>query len=99
MPIRFKSKLLNCAVIIQKGEILGIVPKTYLPNEGEFYEKRWFTSSKQIKENTIEIFGKQVPIGTNLIFKDRNNPFKDRRYELCINHSRRVWQSYGTRHP
>ena len=78
MPIRIENKLLNCAVIIQKGKILGIVPKTYIPNEGEFYEKRWFSSSKQLKEEFIKIFENQVPIGTNLIFRDKNN------YDICF---------------
>ncbi|MDE6996686.1 MAG: NAD(+) synthase [Oscillospiraceae bacterium] len=44
MPMRAAGKLYNCAVVIQKGEILAVVPKTYLPNYGEFYEKRWFES-------------------------------------------------------
>ena len=42
MPLRVHNELYNCAVIIQKGRILGVVPKTHLPNYGEFYEKRWF---------------------------------------------------------
>ena len=47
LPVRDKwdNKLYNCAAVIQKGEILGLVPKTYLPNYGEFYEQRWFTPS------------------------------------------------------
>lgn len=73
LPIKLQNQLFNCAVVIQKGEILGIVPKTYIPNEGEFYEKRWFSSSKQLKEETINFFGKQIPIGTNIIFRDNNN--------------------------
>ena len=45
MPLRCNNQLLNCAVVISKGDILGIVPKTYIPNYSEFYEKRWFVSS------------------------------------------------------
>ena len=45
MPVVVNSTLMNCAVVFQKGKILGIVPKTYLPNYKEFYEKRWFTSA------------------------------------------------------
>ena len=45
MPVVMNSTLLNCAVVCQKGKILGIVPKTYLPNYKEFYEQRWFTSA------------------------------------------------------
>ena len=44
MPVRAGGKLFNCAVVIQKGKVLGVVPKTYLPNDGEFYEMRWFQS-------------------------------------------------------
>ena len=44
LPVQFKNKLYNCAAVIHKGEILGVVPKTYLPNYGEFYETRWFRS-------------------------------------------------------
>ena len=44
MPVRAGGKLFNCAVVIQKGKVLGVVPKTYLPNYGEFYEMRWFQS-------------------------------------------------------
>lgn len=45
MPVMVNSTLMNCAVIFQKGKILGLVPKTYLPNYKEFYEQRWFTPS------------------------------------------------------
>lgn len=83
IPIKFENKLFNCAVVIQKGEILGIVPKTYIPNEGEFYEKRWFSSSKQLKNENIKIFGKQIPIGTNIIFKDNNNSDICFAIEIC----------------
>ena len=48
MPVRAGGKLFNCAVVIQKGEILAVAPKTYLPNYGEFYEKRWFESGESL---------------------------------------------------
>ena len=51
-PLSFKGMLLNVAVIIHKGKILGVVPKTYLPNYNEFYEHRWFASGASL-ENTI----------------------------------------------
>ena len=53
MPVRTNSLLLNCAVVLQKGSILGIIPKTYLPNYGEFYEKRWFASALDIHDEEI----------------------------------------------
>lgn len=83
LPIKLQNQLFNCAVVIQKGKILGIVPKTYIPNEGEFYEKRWFSSSKQLKEETINLFGKQIPIGTNIIFRESQNPDICFAVEIC----------------
>ncbi len=53
-PIEIDSALLNCAIVIQSGAIVGIVPKTYLPNYGEFYEKRWFVSAADININGTE---------------------------------------------
>ena len=73
MPIKAENQLFNTAVVIQKGEILGIVPKTFIPNYAEFYEKRWFASSKNAKQNEIMLFGKNVPFGTDLLFKDKEN--------------------------
>ena len=68
LPIPYRGTLLNCAAVIQKGKILGIVPKTYLPNYKEFYEQRWFTSGDTHGDNTVLICGQQVPLSRNLIF-------------------------------
>lgn len=59
-PVVVGPLLLNCAVVLQHGEILGIVPKTYLPNYSEFYEKRWFASSQDLHPTTIRYAGKNV---------------------------------------
>lgn len=69
-PIMCDNQLFNCGVVIQKGEILGIVPKTYIPNYGEFYEKRWFSTSNTLNSKYINLFGKEVPIGIDLLFRD-----------------------------
>ncbi len=61
-PVNISGSLYNCAVVIQHGVILGIIPKTYLPNYGEFYEKRWFTSSKDLKPTDIRYAGNSVSI-------------------------------------
>lgn len=61
-PVNISGSLYNCAVVIQHGIILGIIPKTYLPNYGEFYEKRWFTSSKNLKPTDIRYAGNSVSI-------------------------------------
>ena len=62
MPIEAGSLLLNCAVAIQQGSILAVVPKTYLPNYGEFYEKRWFASARDLNPTTIYLAGSPVEI-------------------------------------
>ena len=71
MPIRHDNQLFNCAVVIEKGKILGVVPKTYIPNYQEFYEARWFSSSKELKINEVELLGQSVPISTNLLFQEK----------------------------
>lgn len=82
-PLIHDNQLFNCAVAIQNGDILGIVPKTYIPNYGEFYEKRWFSSSISLKNKTIKLFNKIYPIGRDLIFKDKNNPDIAFGIEIC----------------
>ena len=72
LPVRDKwnNKLYNCAAVIQSGEILGLVPKTYLPNYGEFYEERWFTSSGGPGgvDHSVELCGQQVNLSANGLF-------------------------------
>ncbi len=80
MPIRVDNQMFNCAVVINKGKILGIVPKTYVPNYSEFYEKRWFQSSSNLISNEITILDQTVPIGTNILFKDKEVCFG---IEIC----------------
>ncbi len=62
------GRLYNCAVVIARGRILGVVPKTFLPNYREYYEKRWFASGRGLTGLTIELDGQSVPFGTDLIF-------------------------------
>src|SRR5256886_8904200 len=60
-PLRFEDKLFNCAVAIYQGRVLGIVPKTYLPNYREFYEKRQFTSGRHASAREVWLFGRPAP--------------------------------------
>lgn len=76
LPIRCDNSLYNCAAVIQKGHIIGIVPKTYIPNYEEFYEQRWFSSSTNLKRKTIIIDNEDVPIGTDLLFTSLDNKVK-----------------------
>lgn len=68
LPIEAGNKLYNAAAVVSNGKIWGIIPKTFLPNYNEFYDKRWFSSSYELKQDTIQIFDQEVPIGTNIIF-------------------------------
>ena len=68
MPVVMNSTLLNSAVVFQKGKILGIVPKTYLPNYKEFYEQRWFTSALNHPDGNVRLCGQNVPVSANLLF-------------------------------
>ena len=62
LPIAVGNLLLNCAIVIQSGDILGVVPKTYLPNYSEFYEKRWFASSQDLHPTEIHFAGKRLVV-------------------------------------
>ncbi|MGN1375975.1 MAG: NAD(+) synthase [Prevotella sp.] len=62
MPVKVGDKLLNCAAVIQKGDLLGIIPKQFLPNYGEFYEKRWFDSSADICPTEVRIAGRKITV-------------------------------------
>lgn len=73
IPIVYENSLYNCAAVIQRGEILGIVPKSYLPNYGEFEESRWFRSGRNISSGTvIEYLGRKIPFGTDILFSADN---------------------------
>jgi NAD+ synthase (glutamine-hydrolysing) len=71
-PLRFGGQLFNCAVGVYRGQVLGIVPKTYLPNYREFYEKRQFTSSRDARCREVSFLGSTVPFGSDLVFDAAN---------------------------
>ncbi len=73
MPFVVKDKTYNCAVFINEGKILGIVPKTYIPMYGEFYEGRWFTSGNACSKTSVVIDGDEVPFGSDLLFRDSSS--------------------------
>ena len=68
LPISFSNKLYNCAAVIHDGQILGIVPKTTLPNYGEHNEKRYFSSFDGLTDTDLLIDGQEIPFGNNLVF-------------------------------
>lgn len=83
MPISTNNALFNCGIVINRGKLLGIIPKTYIPNYKEFYECRWFSSSLNLNINEIELLGQKVPIGCDLLFQDRKNPNITFAIEIC----------------
>jgi NAD+ synthase (glutamine-hydrolysing) len=80
LPVRVGSGLFNCAVVFGSGRIYAVVPKTHLPNYNEFYEKRWFVSSKDAVIDTITLAGQSVPFGIHLLIGSGNFRFS---IELC----------------
>ncbi len=82
-PVVIDNQLFNCAVAIYKGNILGVVPKSYLPNYSEFQEKRWFSPAKQLLSSEIVLCGQKIPVGTDLIFKAEQIPYCKIGIEIC----------------
>ncbi len=82
-PLRFEGRLFNCAVVIYQGRVLGIVPKTYLPNYREFYEKRHFASARQALGREVEFLDQTVPLGNDLVFTARNIEHFALHVEIC----------------
>ena len=69
MPLSVDQKIFNCAVVLNSGRILGVIPKTFLPSYKEFYEERWFSPSPDARSDIIELAGQHVPFGTDILFE------------------------------
>lgn len=80
MPVVVNSTVINAAVVIQKGKVIGVTAKTYLPNYKEFYEQRWFTSALQLTVDNVRLCGQIAPIGNNLLFETSDTTFG---VEIC----------------
>ena len=85
MPIRIDNKLYNTSVVVSKGEVLGIVPKTYIDRHGE--EGRWFNTSDTLHSKTTQLFGREVVVGTDLLFRDK----EDKRITLGVEVGEDLW--------
>ena len=83
MPLRVDHRLFNCAVVVAGGRVLGVVPKTYLPNYGEFYEARQFNSGDTALAREVRLLGADVPFGSELLFKASNLPLLAIHCEIC----------------
>ena len=85
LPFRYLGKLFNCAAVIHGGKILGLVPKTYIPGYGEFYEARQFSSGKILGDDvrTVKLCGQDVPFGNGIVF--RHEALRDYSFgiEIC----------------
>ena len=82
MPVSCNDKLYNCAVVIHRGKVLGVVPKTYLPNYGEFYEARWFTPGREGMGESVTLCGQIYPLG-QAVFRCESMPNLVLGVEIC----------------
>jgi NAD+ synthase (glutamine-hydrolysing) len=82
-PVRCEGRLFNAAIVVHRGQVLGAVPKTYLPNYREFYEKRHFTSGAGIRGQRIVLAGYEAPLGTDLLFRSSGTLKLTFHVELC----------------
>ncbi|MEJ0066230.1 MAG: NAD(+) synthase [Caulobacteraceae bacterium] len=82
-PLRHKARLYNTAVVIHRGVVLGVVPKAYLPNYREFYEKRHFAPGAGVRGETIKLGGAKVPFGVDLLFESAGDVAATFHVEIC----------------
>ncbi|NVN04935.1 NAD(+) synthase [Asaia spathodeae] len=82
-PLVQRGRLFNCAVVLHQGRILGIVPKSYLPNYREFYDSRHFVAGVDISDETLRLGGQDVPFGADLIFEAQDLPGFTLGIEIC----------------
>lgn len=83
LPLRIDDRLFNCAVLLRQGRILGVVPKTYLPNYREFYEQRQFASGLQAVSTEVRLLGQSAPFGSKLLFEATDLPGFVLHLEVC----------------
>jgi NAD+ synthase (glutamine-hydrolysing) len=82
-PLRFEGRLFNCAVVMYRGQVLGVVPKTYLPNYREFYEKRQFSAARDATMREVSLLDQSAPFGNDLLFDSVNVEGFVLHIELC----------------
>ena len=83
LPVAAEGRLFNCAAVLQSGRVIGVVPKTYLPGYKEYYEERWFASSRDARQHEVALAGQIVPFGTNLLFTVEDAPHVALGVEIC----------------
>jgi NAD+ synthase (glutamine-hydrolysing) len=82
-PVRHNGRLYNCAVVIARGRILGVVPKSYLPNYREYYEKRWFAPGAGVEGMDVQLAGQIAAFGTDILFEAEDLPDFVFHAEVC----------------
>jgi NAD+ synthase (glutamine-hydrolysing) len=83
LPVELEGRLFNAAAVLQGERILGVVPKSYLPGYEEYYEKRWFSSSREVRESEILLAAETVPFGIDLLFRVSGEPGVTLAVEIC----------------
>ncbi|HYN30729.1 MAG TPA: NAD(+) synthase [Dermatophilaceae bacterium] len=82
-PLVHGTRVLNCAVVIHRGRVLGVAPKSYVPSYREFYERRWFAPGDDLRGSTLAIGGQVVPFGPDLLFRAADLPDLALHVEVC----------------
>ncbi len=83
LPVALEGRLYNCAALVCRGRLVGVVPKTYLPNYREFYEARQFTPGDAARQTEIRLAGQSAPFGTGLLFRLAEQPQLVLHVEIC----------------
>jgi NAD+ synthase (glutamine-hydrolysing) len=83
LPLLVEQRLFNCAAVVHRGRILGVAPKSHLPNYREFYEKRQFVAARDAVRDDVELFGERIPFGTDLVFSSRDVGHFALHVEIC----------------
>lgn len=82
-PLRVEGRLYNCAVVVGPDGVAGVVPKSCLPNTNEYYEERWFARAAALGVDEVELAGRRVPMGTDLVFESPDDPRIRLGVEIC----------------
>ena len=83
LPVLQGGRLFNAAAVVQSGRVLGVVPKTFLPGYKEYYEERWFSSAREVREGEVRLAGQAAPFGTDLLFGLPEDPGVTLAAEIC----------------
>jgi NAD+ synthase (glutamine-hydrolysing) len=83
LPVAAEGKLFNCVALVQAGRLLGVVPKSHLPNYREYYEERWFSTARDARGDSVHLAGQVAPFGTDLLFVNEAEPAVALAAEIC----------------